>query len=111
LCLLEEKFDALGQFARDLGLVRHHAGKIELDACPDAELGEMVLRFVEQLARIQKGLGRDAASVEAGAAKGAAAVDARRLEAELPQPDGGIVAARSAADDHRIETVRHESQP
>ena len=34
LVLLEQEFDALGEFAHHLGLLRHHGGQIEFDLAP-----------------------------------------------------------------------------
>ena len=39
--LLEQEFDALGEFAHHLVLLRHHGGQIEFDLGLDAELGEI----------------------------------------------------------------------
>ena len=41
LVLLEQEFDALGEFAHHLGLLRHHGGQIEFDLGLDAQLGEI----------------------------------------------------------------------
>ena len=111
LVLLEQEFDALGQFADDLVLVCHHGREIETDLRLDAELGEILARFLEQLAGVQKRLGGDAADIQAGAAKGAAPVDAGAFQAELAQPDRRIVPARSTADYDNVKAVCHESLP
>ena len=107
LVLLEQKLDALGEFAHHLVLVRHHGGKIERHLRLDAELGEFLARLLEALAGVQQRLGRDAADIEAGAAEASALVDASRFEAKLAQPDRGVVAAGSAADDDGIELFGH----
>src|SRR5665213_2942768 len=105
--LLEQKLDALGEFAHHFGLVAHHAGQIEFDRRFDAELGEFRVRFVEPLAGVQQRLGRDAADVQAGAPEAAALVDAGGGEAQLSRTDRGIVATRPTADDDDIELVAH----
>ena len=107
LGFLEQEFHALGELAHHLVLGRHHGGQVEADLCLDAHLGEVVLRFVETLRRMQQGLGRDAADIEAGAAKDAALVYAGGGKAKLAQPDGGVIAARSAADHTRVKIIRH----
>ncbi len=111
LVLLEQEFDALGQLADRLGLVRHHAVEIELDLRLDAELGHVVERLVVEVARMQQRLGRDAADIEAGAAEGAALVDAGALEAQLAGADGGVVAAGAATDDDEVELISHIRYP
>ena len=108
LVLLEQEFDALGELAHHLGLLCHHGGQIEFDLGFDAQLGEIGFGFVQPLAGMQQGLGGNAADIEAGAAEAAAAVDTGRREAELAEPDSGIVAARAAADDNRVECVSHD---
>ena len=111
LVLLEEELDALGEFADDLRLVRHHGGEIEAHLRLDAELGEFLAgRFVVKFARVQQRLGRNAADVEAGAAELAALVHAGSAHAQLSGTDRGVVAARSAANDHDVESVTHGSR-
>ena len=107
LGLLEQEFDALGELAHHLGLLRHHGGQIEFDLGLDAQLGEIGLGFVEALAGMQQRLGGNAADVQAGAAEAAALVDAGAGKAKLAQPDRGVIAAGAAADHDCIETVRH----
>ena len=64
---------------------------------------------MKPLGGMQQRLGRNAADIQAGAAEDAALVDTGRLQAQLAQPDGGVVAARTAANDDCIECVSHES--
>src|SRR5690606_23795787 len=69
----------------------------------DAQVGELAAtgRFVE-LRGVQQGLGGHAPDVQAGATEGRPAFDACDAQAQLAGTDGGVVAARAAADDHHI---------
>ena len=107
LVLLEQEADAVDVGVDRVVLVLHHRGEIELRRADlDAEGGEVVARLVEQLGGMQQRLGRDAADVEAGAAKRLALLDDGHLEPELRGPDGADIAAGAGADDD--EVVGHE---
>ena len=54
---------------------------------------------------MQKRLGRNAADIQAGAAKHAALVDDGGLQAELAAADRAIIAARATADDDYVVSV------
>ena len=84
-----------------------HRAEVELDlAGADAPFGERpVMRFLEQLGRVEQRLGRDAADVEAGAAQRLAALGAGGLEAELRGTDRGDIAAGAGADHQDVEIV------
>ncbi len=77
LVLAEEEFDALGELAHHLVLLRHHGGQIELDLALMPSLAKSLSRFMETLAGVQQRLGRDAADIEAGAAEGCRACPRR----------------------------------
>jgi hypothetical protein len=51
---------------------------------------------------VEQSLGRNATNVEAGAAEGAALLDAGHLHAQLTGLDGSNVATRATADDNEI---------
>ncbi len=63
-----------------------------------------VAHQLEDLGGAQQRLGRDAAPVEADAAQ-MLALDQRHLHAELCGPDGGDIAAGTAADDDQVEAL------
>src|SRR5262249_27770296 len=84
------------------------AGLEPVDA--DPEVGGMA-QEVDHLRVPQQSLGRDAAPVQAHAAR-AIVLDSRDREAELRAADGRDVAARTGADHHNIELVRrHRPRP
>ena len=83
LVLSEQKLDTPGELADDLVLVRHHGRKIEARRAGDAEAGKVVTRQFVEVARMKQGFGGNAADVQAGAAEGAAAVDASRRKTRI----------------------------
>ena len=103
LGFLEQEFHAAGEFAHDLGLVRHHGRQIEFDRGLDAELGKFADGFIVKVAGMQQRLGRDAAYVQAGAAERTALVDTGGCQAQLARANGGVVTAGTAANDDDVE--------
>ena len=102
LVLSEEVLDALGALGHDLGLVLMGRLEVERDLpAHDAEPGS-VPRLLEQVRGVQQRLGRDASAMEAGPAEEGVLLDDADVEAELPRPDPGHVAAWSGPDDHEI---------
>ena len=84
-------------------LVRQHLLQVELRLADlDAERVEGVAGLVEHLGGVQQRLGRDAADIEAGAAKRRALLDHGDLQAELGGLDGADIAARAGSDDDDI---------
>ena len=66
--------------------------------------------FGDDLGRVQQGLGRDAADVEADSAQCRPAVDEHDLLAQVGRPERGRVAARPGAEDEHVRgdvTRRH----
>jgi hypothetical protein len=61
--------------------------------------------------RLEQRLRGNAADIQAGAAQGAALLDAGGLEAELGRTDGGDITARAAADDDDVEIVLAHLNP
>src|SRR5262249_34409182 len=92
------------QVADDLLLARHHRGQVVGHSLhPYAVGAKPVRRVVEMLGRIEQGLARDAAHVQAGAAEARVALDARRAQAELRRADRGHVPAGAGAEDAEVE--------
>jgi len=95
---LEELAHPGGELADHALLPRLHAGEIHLEVAHlDAEL-RGVAGLLEELGRVDEGLRRDAADVEADSA-GGRLLDHQDFLAELAQADAGDVAARTGADD------------
>lgn len=65
-------------------------------------LSHGVVGVVEEVAGVQKRLGRDAPDVEAGAAETASSLHASHLEAELRSLDCRDIAAGTASDDNEV---------
>ena len=110
LVLLEQVQDAVVVLLHDGVLASEHPGDVDPEVLHrDAVVAEVLRRFLVVLRGLQQRLGRDAAHVGAGAARGRPArlvlplVDARGVETELRRADGGDVAARAAADDDDVE--------
>ena len=102
LVLLEEKFDAAGQFLGNLARAFHHGAPVVGEAVDaEAELARLVSEGVVELGGLEQGLGRDAAPVEAGAT-GAVGFDAGDFFTELGGANGGDVAGRAAPNDNQI---------
>ena len=100
--LLHQVGDAVGRLADDLLLVLHRRRHVEPDlARRDADLGA-VPRLLEQVGRVEQGLGRDAAPERADAAQPRLLLDDQDRQAELRRPDRGDVAARARADDDEV---------
>jgi hypothetical protein len=103
LVLLEQKLDALGVALDGRLLVGEHLGQVDGGiGAHYAHLFKFLLGLVEEFGGVEHGLRGDAADVEAGAAKGFAALDAGGLEAELGAADGAHVAAGAGADDYHV---------
>ena len=106
--LLEQMFDPTGQALDRLGLALLHL--VDVHAHPslddDAVIGKVLLDVVVVMAGLEQGLGRDAPDVEAGAAEGAAHLDAGRRESQLGGLDGGDVSTGTSSDDHHVVLLR-----
>jgi hypothetical protein len=102
----DQALQALVQAGDDTVLVRVDPGHVDADELRlDAEL----LRFaglVGDLTGVQQGLGRDATSVQAGAAE-LVLFDQDDRQAELRGAQGGRVAAAAAAQDDDVAAVGH----
>ena len=109
LVLAEQELDALGEVRDHLVLAAHQGREVELDlAGLHAVLRQLVAGHRVEVRGLQQRLGRDAADIEAGAAEGAALLDAGGLQAQLRRLDGADIAARAAADHHHVERLfRH----
>ena len=91
--VVELRDDAVFPVLQRVRIERH---ALHLDAD-----GRRLLGALELPGRLDQRLRRDAAPVEAHAA-GLVLLDAHRLLAELPEPDGARVAAGAAADHDRV---------
>ncbi len=60
--------------------------------------------------RLEKGLRRDTATVEAGAAKGVL-LDEGDVQARRCSVQGGGIATRTATDHYEVEMVTHRQSP
>ncbi len=114
LVLLEQVQDAVVVLLDHRVFAAQHLAHVDLDrAGADAVLAKVQPRVLKMLGRLQQRLGRDAADVGAGAARGGATVgvapgvDARHLEAELGGADGGDIATGASADDDHIKCLAH----
>ena len=114
LVALQQLRDAAGELLHHGVLALEHGRDVDARAFDrDAVRGVVVLQVVVMLAGVEQGLGRDAADVEAGAARRRLAVlagelvDAGRLQAELRGADRGDVAAGAGADDDDVEFFAH----
>ena len=106
--LLEEEPDAVGQSLDDLVLPREHRRDVDRQSADlDAVAAEPVVGQVVELARIEQGLARNAADVEAGAAQGRPLLDAGDLPPELCRPDGRDVTAGTRPDHDQVITLGH----
>ena len=114
LVLLEQEFDPAGQFLDRLGLLGMHLVEVEARARDiDAELGERArMRLLVQLGRVQHRLRRNAADVEAGAAKRLAPFGAGGLQPQLRRADRRDIAAGTGADDNEVVVeIGHSNIP
>lgn len=94
LVLLQQHLDATCQLRHRRGLGGHHLREVQRHVVHvDPARREVRLGLVVQVAIVEEGLGWDAAHVEAGAAEGAAALDAHRLQPQLGCLDGRHVPA------------------
>jgi hypothetical protein len=98
--LLQQRAHAAGELADDAVLPLHRLGEIDgrrFDLDADLRVAGPVGGLLESRGRVDDGLRRDAAHVEAGAAQ-ALAFDEHRGNAQLAGADGGDVAAGAPAD-------------
>ena len=107
LVLLEQELDPAGQILDRRGLLALHNAQIELNlAGLDPELGECAASgLLEQLRAMQQRLGRDAADIEACAAKRLARFGAGDFQVGLGSTDRGDIAAGACADDEHVVVV------
>src|SRR5262249_9705357 len=106
--LLEQPGDARNQALNYVVFPLQHCREIELDRAGfDAVASELVSELFIKLTGIQQGFTRDAADIQAGAAKGPAFIDTRGLHTELGRANCRDIAARAAADHDEIKSVRH----
>ena len=110
--LLKQKFNPACELVHNRVFALNHFGGIHFQAAckRDAVFGEIVLRGVKMLGRLQQGFGRNAAHVQASAAQRGgiarfvfARVDAHGFEAQLRGADGCDVAARPCADNGNVK--------
>ena len=106
LVLLHQVRDALIELLCDGAAARHDLGDVEAGLDRFETVGVGMLDLVEDLGRAQQRLGRDAAPVEADAAK-VLALDDRGLEAELGRADRGHIAARPGAEHDDVVRFSH----
>ena len=107
---LEQDLDAAGELADDLGLPALHLDHVDADVVREDADVAAVAELVVGLGRVDQRLGRDAADIQADAAR-LVALDHHRLLLELPQPDAGDIAARACSDHQRFDVdllVRHD---
>ena len=108
LVLFHQEGDAIDIGFHHRILVRHHRLEIEFRfQAVDAERRKSVAGFVIHFRGVQQRLGRDAADIEAGAAKGGAFFDNRHLQPKLRGLDCTNISARAGADDCDIEFLTH----
>src|SRR5581483_2976592 len=101
---LEQARDAAGHLLDDAGLPLVRGSEVERGVVDlDAELGEGLVRLVQEVRGLHPGLGRDAADAEARAAEVGLLLDACDLRAELRRTDRRRVSARAAAQDCDVE--------
>ena len=112
---LEQPKDALRHLPDDAALALLHRGHIESEAVDlDAMGRKLVLCAVVKLRGFQQRFRGDTPGVEAGSAKGGAAVailplvNAGDAQLVLCRADRGGIARGPAADDDDVETVRHD---
>jgi hypothetical protein len=106
----EQRIDALGERADDVGLPLHHRRQVEVDRTDtDAVHGQLVPGDLQLVARFQQRLGRDAADPEAGAAELRLALDDGGIQPALGGADRRHVAPRSPADHDQV--MVHERTP
>jgi hypothetical protein len=105
LVLVDQRFHAGPEALDDLVTASRHLDEVHLGLA--GQLQAEVLGVADALSeggRLEKGLGRDAAAVEARPAD-LVLVDERHLEPELGRPERGGVAARAGAEDDEVEGV------
>ena len=103
----DEELHALIELGDDLVFIGHHRGHIDghLLAADESVLLTMS-DLMEDFGRVQEGLGRDTAYIQAGAAEDGVLFDEGYLEAELGGLNGGDITAGAGTDDNEIE-LRH----
>src|SRR5262249_23670722 len=85
--LAEQRADSVGQALDDAVLADEHRRQVELHAIEQYSVAaEAVSCQVKELARVEHGLARNAADVQARAAERWALLDAGHFEAELGGP-------------------------
>ena len=99
LVLLEQEFDPFGVAVDHALFVIEHRCPIDLGFCDfEAHFAKVLFGFVQRVRRVQKGLGRDAAYVQAGAAEGVTTFDNCGLQTQLGATDCADIATRAGAD-------------
>ena len=101
LVLLHQVRDALVELLGHAAAAGDDLGEVRLHLAGDQAEAVGVAHMVQHLARAEQRLGRDAAPVEADAAK-VLALDDRGLEAELRGADRGDIAAGPGAEDDEV---------
>src|SRR5258708_33078839 len=110
----EQSVDAVGHGFDHGSAALLHCTQVEVQRTKfDAVRRELIFCALEQLRGLQQCLGRTTAGIEAGAAKGVAAIGvlplthAGPLQFVLPGPDRGRITRGSRADDNHIVSVTH----
>ena len=106
LVLLHQELDALGVLGNDLILALDELGKVQARVVAQDSLLLPVRELLPEGGGVQQGLGGDAADVQAGAAELGVLLDQGGLEAVLPGPHRGGIAARPAANDDKVVAHR-----
>ena len=100
--LLHQVGDAVRRLPDDLLLVLHRGGHVQAHLSRrNADLGA-VPALLEQVRRVEQGLGRDAAPQRADAPEARLLLDDQDRHAELRRADRRDVAAGSGADDAKV---------
>jgi hypothetical protein len=101
--LLEQQFDAFGKPGHYLAFPRLDSRPIHRKVLADYPEFLGVFEIIVHLGVHQEGFGRDAAHMQASAAKLVILLDDGRLQAQLARANCGDITSRSAADNHHIK--------
>ena len=101
--LLEQRLNAAGEGAHDVGFALHHGVEVELDPFDlDAVALQLMAGFLIEFARFEQCLAGNATDAHASAAKQWIAFDTRHVKAQLRGADGSRIATGATANDEQI---------
>jgi len=104
---LKQIGNTLGELIHGFVFALHHVGEVEFYIGINTQTSEVFLCRLIKLSGVEQRFGRDAANIQASSAKCIAGLDTGHFKAQLSCANGAVIAARAAANNYQIISVRH----